>query len=68
MAKKMTLEQSLARLDEIAAALEDEQLPLEQSLALYEEGTRLIRQCSRQLEDAKLRVETLEKEEQDDGV
>ena len=68
MAKKMTLEQALARLDEIAAALEDEQLPLEQSLALYEEGTRLIRQCSRQLEDAKLRVETLEKEEQDDGV
>ena len=63
MAKKQTLEQALERLDEIVASMEEKELPLEQSLALYEEGTRLIQLCTQQLESAKLKVETLDKED-----
>ena len=43
--KKLSFEQSLSRLDEIVRHLEKGDLPLSESLALYEEGTGLIKQC-----------------------
>ena len=42
-AKKQTFEQEIARLEEIVAALEKGDAPLADSLALFEEGTKLIR-------------------------
>ena len=41
-AKKLTFEQQLARLEEIVAALEKGDAMLADSLALFEEGTKLI--------------------------
>ena len=61
--KKQTLsfEQSLSRLDEIVKHLEKGDLPLSDSLALYEEGTGLIRSCGNMLDDAEQKVVKLKK-------
>ena len=45
--KKATFEQQLARLEEIVAALEKGDALLADSLALFEEGTKLIASCSK---------------------
>lgn len=57
--KEPTFETALARLAEIVEALEKGDLPLERSLALFEEGIRLSRLGAERLENAELRVEQL---------
>ncbi len=63
MAKKQPLsfEQSLTRLDEIVRHLEKGDMPLNESLDLYEEGTGLIAACSKMLDDAEQKVVSLKK-------
>ena len=60
-AKKVTFEQQLQRLEEIVAALEKGDAPLADSLALFEEGTKLIAACSKQLDQAEQQVVELMK-------
>ena len=60
-AKKMTFEQQLARLEEIVAALEKGDAQLADSLKLFEEGTKLIAACSRELDQAEQQVVKLMK-------
>src|SRR5690606_20021465 len=57
------LEARLARLDAIVAALERDDLELEQALALFEEGVQHIRHARELLQRAELRVEQLLAEE-----
>ena len=57
----MSFEQSLDRLEEIVRHLEKGDLPLNDSLALYEEGTALIAACSKQLDEAEQKVVKLRK-------
>ncbi len=66
----MTFEQAMARLDEITVLLSNGSTSLEQSLALYAEGAGLIDSCTRQLNDAKAKIETLfpEKEGLSDAI
>ena len=59
--EKMSFEQSLQRLDEIVRHLEKGDLPLEQSLNLFEEGTGLIRRCGAMLDEAEQKVVKLRK-------
>ncbi len=60
MAKKTeAFEKQLKRLEEIVRALEDGQLPLEESLKVFEEGVRLARTCHEKLGEAERRVELL---------
>ncbi len=61
MAEKK-FEAALARLEEIVKELEKGDLPLEQSLRLFEEGVKLSRICNKQLEDAERKVEILLKD------
>lgn len=56
MAEKMSFEQGLARLDEIVRHLEKGDLPLGESLALFEEGTGLLNTCNQMLEEAEQKV------------
>ena len=56
-----SFETSLGELERIVKELEKGDLPLEQSLALFEAGMRLSAQCKRQLEEAESRVEILMK-------
>ncbi len=62
-AKKQTLsfEESLSRLEEIVRHLEKGDLPLNDSLTLYEEGTGLIAACSKLLDEAEQKVVKLKK-------
>ena len=60
-AKKLTFEQQLQRLEEIVAALEKGDAMLADSLALFEEGTKLIAACSKQLDQAEQQVVKLMK-------
>ena len=62
-AGRADLETRLARLDEIVAALERDDLELERALALFEEGIQHIRGVRELLHRAELRVEQLLVEE-----
>jgi exodeoxyribonuclease VII small subunit len=55
----MNFEQSLRRLDEIMAALEGEQVGLDASLKLFEEGIELLRAASAELNKAETKVHIL---------
>jgi exodeoxyribonuclease VII small subunit len=55
-------EAALARLEEIVQELEKGDLPLEQSLKLFEEGIKLSRICNSRLEEAERKVEILLKD------
>lgn len=57
-----SFEERIARLEEIVEQLERGQAPLEDSLALFEEGVGLANACQQQLEQARQRVEVLLKE------
>lgn len=59
--KKMTFEQQIARLEEIVSALERGDVQLADSLALFEEGTKLIAACTKQLDQAEQQVVKLMK-------
>ena len=59
MKKKLTFEQSLDRLEEIAALLEQGNTPLEDALKLYEEASALAAQCRKQLSQVQLRITEL---------
>lgn len=54
-----SFEQILARLQHVVERLESGDLPLEESLAVFEEGVRLSRLGARRLDDAERRVEEL---------
>src|SRR4029450_2220888 len=55
-------EGAIAELESIVKKLEEGDLPLEQSLALYERGVQLSRFCHARLEDAEHRIENLGEE------
>lgn len=55
-------EESLTKLEEIVAQLERGDLTLEDSVRLFEEGTRLSAECRKELEDAEGKVEMLVKQ------
>lgn len=51
-----SFEAAIARLEEIVERLDDGQLPLEESLALFKEGMALAKRCRSLLEAAELQV------------
>lgn len=58
--KKLSLEEAMARLEEVVAQLEGDKLPLEKSLKLYEEGVKLATLCASELESAKRKIQILQ--------
>ena len=56
-------EDALVRLEQIVHTLEAGNLPLEESLKVFEEGVALARQCAKYLEDAERRIELLTRDE-----
>lgn len=54
--KPLKVEPALARLEEIVRQLENEQISLEQSLELFEEGVKLADSIQKRLSEAQLRV------------
>jgi len=62
MAKKK-FEEALEKLEKIVQRLEDANLPLDEAVALFEEGIKLSRFCSQKLEEAERKVEILLKDD-----
>ena len=62
--KKMTFEEALARLDEIVRSMEAGGAMLDESLALFEEGVKLVKLCQSALEGAEQKVKLLQKNEE----
>lgn len=56
---KKTFEESMARLEQIVRAMERGDVALEESLKLFQEGTELVRNCQKLLDDAKLQVKMI---------
>jgi exodeoxyribonuclease VII small subunit len=57
--EKPTYETLYARMQAIVARLEAGQLPLDEALALYEEGVAVAAACQRLLDEAELRIQEL---------
>jgi len=56
----LTYEQAFAELEESVRTLERGDLPLEESLALYERGQELSAYCAKLLDEAELKVQQVE--------
>ena len=52
----LSFEDSYDRLERVIQRLENGNLSLDESVALYEEGMRLAQHCGRKLDDAQLKV------------
>lgn len=63
METEKSFESSLRELEEIVEQLEAGDLPLEESLELFERGVRLSRECQKRLDAAERRVEVLLKDQ-----
>ncbi len=61
--KKQTFETSLKELERIVRRLEEGDLPLEDSLKLFEDGVKISRECQERLNQAERRIEVLLKDE-----
>lgn len=57
--KKLSFEESAARLEEIVSLLERGDAPLEQAMALFEEGAGILKTCTAMLDQAEQKVTLL---------
>ncbi len=59
---KNTFEENLSRLEEISTLLESEELGLDESISLFEEGMKLSKNCMSALKKAELKITELKSE------
>ena len=57
--KKMNFEENMQRLEQIVRAMERGDVPLEESLKLFREGTELVQNCGKLLDEAELQVKKI---------
>ena len=57
--ENQTFETSMARLEQIVRAMERGDVALEESLKLFQEGTELVRNCQKLLDDAQLQIKKI---------
>ncbi len=57
---ELTYEAAMTRLEEIVAQLEKGELSLDNSLKLFEEGTKLATFCNKTLDAAELKISRME--------
>lgn len=54
-----TFEENMQRLEQIVRAMESGDVPLEQSLKLFQEGTKLVERCGKLLDEAEVQVKKI---------
>lgn len=59
--ERPSFEEALTKLEAIVDKLDDDDITLEESVQLYEEGLKLSKICSKTLENAELKIEEIEK-------
>lgn len=57
--ERIPFEEALKKLESIVTRLQDGSVSLEESVALYEEGIALSTYCAAVLEEAELKIETV---------
>lgn len=57
--QKPSFENNMQRLEQIVRAMERGDVPLEESLKLFQEGTELVRSCNQLLDNAQLQVKKI---------
>ena len=57
--QNQTFEESMARLEQIVRAMERGDVALEESLKLFQEGTELVKNSQKLLDDAQLQVKKI---------
>ena len=57
--ENISFEASMARLEQIVRAMERGDVSLDESLKLFQEGTDLVRNCNRLLDEAQLQVKKI---------
>lgn len=57
--KNLTFEENMQRLEQIVRAMERGDVPLEESLKLFQEGTKLVESCGNLLDEAELQVKKI---------
>ncbi len=65
LSKDFDFEKSIKELEKIAKSLEDTQISLDESIALFEKGVGLSKDCTDYLEAAKQKIITLTEAEQE---
>ncbi len=63
--EEKNFEELLDKLEEITSKLEKEQLSLDDSVKLFEEGMKISKECNSKLEDAEKRITVLIEENND---
>ena len=63
---EQTFEDALKNLESVVSRLEDGDIPLEESLKLFEEGVKLSRYCAEKLDEAEKRVDILMRDRKGD--
>ena len=57
--QNQSFESNMQRLEQIVRAMERGDVPLEESLKLFQEGTELVRSCNELLDNAQLQVKMI---------
>ena len=57
--ENMTFEDNMRRLEEIVRAMDRGDVPLDESLKLFQEGTKLVESCGKLLDEAELQVKQI---------
>lgn len=63
MAEELTYEMAVKRLEEIVNLLEKNEATLDESMKLFEEGTKLAALCNKKLEEAEQKITIINKEQ-----
>ena len=64
---KVSFEDSMKKLEEVVGRLEGEEVSLEESLKLFEQGVKLMRFCHLRLSEVEEKVQTLVADEKEGG-
>lgn len=67
MPKKESFKQSMDRLDEIIARLNQNEVELEEAITLFEEGLKLVKQCDARLKQFEQRISVLSEVKEEEG-
>ncbi len=59
--KNTTFESAMQRLEQIVRAMERGDVPLDESLKLFQEGTELVRSCGQLLDEAEMQIQKVVK-------
>lgn len=63
--QQLSFDVAIRRLEEVVEKLEQGEIPLEESIALFQEGMQLARLCHQKLADVEHKIEVLVKENQE---